>query len=1639
VWTPPGLRPVRLLGRGAFSEVRLCEDDARGILVSLKTAVGRPDGEAARLLREEHRILSTLRHPGLPDVLDLGEADGRVFLTYAHVPGRSVADLAAADRETFDAVAVGLLATLLALHDRGWLHYDVSPRHVLLGDANRWRDVRLIDLSLAGPEGRTLLGSPRSMAPEILLGQPGGPDSDIYAAGLVLVRLALGEPALEGRTHREILEAARSLPERLEPRLVERLGPERAGLVARALRPDRRDREADAYRLLIELGELGAPGVASAVATAVEAAVRSVCEEETDLATSLAAARFEIGSASALAAVVEREPRGTRFRPDRLVAWLAAHGHLLRRERTWILGAFETDWLAEGLDEAEVRRELGLLPPEHREELRLLAFAAELNEPAVAGYVARCRLDALASIESTLLRPDPGTGLPRLDPPAVAVLLRRSSDVDERRRAHARAAEILGRSCEGEMVAAAYHRLCAGRGDSAEIADVLDEISGEGRLRFALPLAAGVRRALEEDTPVCREAILAAARAEAEARDWTRVRWLTDRIEPADAEVAFLDAHAELQSVGRCSWRRGRIEDGGTPAASLARLALESQEQGSAATGVDEILDRAEAIAGIPGGREEAPRSRIVVLGEWAGSGSAFRRSAYLALVGAASRAAYDRGDFGIAREILGGGRQIATTWGMRLRASIFEANFASAVLRQGDRETASVILERVARDRELLGDRRGAVAVWGNLGVLRYDGGDAAGALASWERQEALTRESGESRKLGGIQCRLACARQETGDWAEARSTFEAAVRLSEAFGAESDEILARINLTALHLAAGRVTGAWRELALLEPRVGDRSLPADRRAMLEGMRLRLSLELGEAPWDAPGILERLRRLAGGEEEVVPGLDDEEAAELLLRSARLLDDVPPPEVGPDLRSRFGERSLAALLADLREGEPPWDVWVDAVSPRDPGALDTETVEILTLLAEAAARSEATGRRTPGPLVDDLLRVADRDAFPGLRWRVETAHGLKELRRGRLPEASRALGQALDGVARCYAGLLLDDPAAPWRTPTLRHLAEGVRRLAAEAGVPAGPAAPDPLAESFRLVALASLALGDTGVGREDRERRRLRRILDVTETLNSAEEVEDLLDQIVASVLDLCDAEYAFVVLLDDEGKPDVRSARTSAPTEGNEIRSKVSRTVLERVLDEQRPVLIHNALDEIGLVDKPSVRSLSLRSIMGAPLLHRGQVLGALCVDNRSAAGSFDEQDLRLLEVFAHQAAVALRKGRLIEELEASCRRLAQTREQSIRAATLKNLGLMAGGIAHDFNNLLMSILGNADLTLSILPPGDAADKIREIKKASLRAARLTDQLLAYAGRSRSVQEPVDLRRIVRDVLETVANATPDGVVVDTELGEAPARVRADAVQIRQLVLNLVTNAIEATPGPEGRIRVRTGRCCFGDEDCSDLVEEIPKGEYVMLEIGDSGEGMEDEVRSRALEPFFSTRSEGHGMGLPAVHGIVHAHGGGLAIRSARGEGTKVTVLLPPLEEDAAGPENVETTVTGERHRILLVDDEEFVRGVATEMLDHLGYDVVVAEGGEEALEVFGREGDTIDLVLLDVNMPGLNGPETFLRLRELRPDVRVLLSSGYGEIESSEPFESDALAGFIAKPYQMADLRETLRGILG
>ena len=465
---------------------------------------------------------------------------------------------------------------------------------------------------------------------------------------------------------------------------------------------------------------------------------------------------------------------------------------------------------------------------------------------------------------------------------------------------------------------------------------------------------------------------------------------------------------------------------------------------------------------------------------------------------------------------------------------------------------------------------------------------------------------------------------------------------------------------------------------------------------------------------------------------------------------------------------------------------------------------------------------------------------------------------------------------------------------------------------------------------------------------------------------------------------------------------------------------------------------------------DKPVVtKYLREESRFSSPqLLHDHEVISGMSViihgrykpfgvlgANTSREKTFTEDDINFLQSIANVLAETIERKLAEEERQKMEEKLRHTQK-------LESLGVLAGGIAHDFNNILTGILGNSELVLDDLSPeSPLRNHIKEIRKGAERAAELSQQMLAYSGQGKFVIKNIDINELIKEITYLLNVSISKKHIIKFNLTENLLSVDVDITQIRQVIMNLIINASEAIDENSGMISITTGaKEC--DKDCFKkmyLHEELPEGLYNFIEVADTGAGMDEETVKKIFDPFFTTKFTGRGLGMSAVLGIVRGHKGAINVESEQGEGTKFTVLLPTSTASSTTKPDREKTAASWRGNgtVLVVDDDQSVRDVGKNMLEKIGFNVITAADGQEAVEIFRSRADEINCVLLDLTMPRLSGEESFHELRKIRKDIRVIIYSGYSEEATIQRFINQGVSEFLQKPFNLITLKNKMRKV--
>lgn len=443
-------------------------------------------------------------------------------------------------------------------------------------------------------------------------------------------------------------------------------------------------------------------------------------------------------------------------------------------------------------------------------------------------------------------------------------------------------------------------------------------------------------------------------------------------------------------------------------------------------------------------------------------------------------------------------------------------------------------------------------------------------------------------------------------------------------------------------------------------------------------------------------------------------------------------------------------------------------------------------------------------------------------------------------------------------------------------------------------------------------------------------------------------------------------------------------------------------------------------------------------REQLAKGLQEQGEVIGQpISLRRKDGFVGVGLTSARVIEIGGELCILAITRD--ITEQEELRRQKEQLEEQLLQAQKLESLGVLAGGIAHDFNNILMAVLGHCELAQRRLASDSPVrQNLEQIRFSVNQAADLAGQMLAYSGKGQFVIELSDLSTLVADLEQMLSVSVNKKARLVFDLKADLPCIEGDLTQLRQIVLNLVINASDALNDTPGVIRISTGVCDCREADHYLIGSDqfLPAGPYLYLEVADNGCGMDDETRQRIFDPFFSTKFTGRGLGMAAVFGIVRGHQGSLEIETRLGQGTRIRVLLPASEKKVENLTTAEIPKTGQMSGlVLLADDDPAVLAIGEAMLEELGFSVVTAMDGEEVLALFRSQQDQFRFVLLDLTMPRMGGEEAFERLRQMNPDLPIIISSGFNEQEMSAGFMQSGQVCFLKKPYQLEQLQRVIQ----
>ncbi|MFK5956166.1 MAG: PAS domain-containing protein [Planctomycetota bacterium] len=473
--------------------------------------------------------------------------------------------------------------------------------------------------------------------------------------------------------------------------------------------------------------------------------------------------------------------------------------------------------------------------------------------------------------------------------------------------------------------------------------------------------------------------------------------------------------------------------------------------------------------------------------------------------------------------------------------------------------------------------------------------------------------------------------------------------------------------------------------------------------------------------------------------------------------------------------------------------------------------------------------------------------------------------------------------------------------------------------------------------------------------------------------------------------------------------------------------------------LEQSRAIVSNDPMKDARFDDFPRnyITDRKVKAIIEIPVRRAGKLVGLVGISDTQSHREWHEDEVNFGLDLGQQVARLLDQNDAHEAEE----KQRDLERKMLHAQKMESLGLMAGGIAHDFNNLLVAILGNADLLRDSQLIGTKEKAlVHEIESASHRAAELCQQMLAFSGHSKHEISRFDLQELVEEMIQLLNITVPkDATLYFSPSGTLPL-IEGDPSQVRQVIMNLILNASESLPNGKGEIHLDIALLKNGCAPAKHGINVPRAGSYLCLKVRDDGCGMEEETLERMYDPFFSTKFKGRGLGLASVLGIVRAHYGGIQVESELGQGTTFRLCLPiAAEQDLpAGKKPISVENWKGSGLVLMVDDDETVLQLGKEMLSRLGFEVVQALDGAEALEKFRNHRRELRLVLLDLTMPGISGEDVYAAMQDLDASVPVVMSSGYTEQDVSLRLGERGLRGFLQKPYTLDQLRSKIHGLM-
>ncbi|MBU0730428.1 MAG: response regulator [Proteobacteria bacterium] len=560
--------------------------------------------------------------------------------------------------------------------------------------------------------------------------------------------------------------------------------------------------------------------------------------------------------------------------------------------------------------------------------------------------------------------------------------------------------------------------------------------------------------------------------------------------------------------------------------------------------------------------------------------------------------------------------------------------------------------------------------------------------------------------------------------------------------------------------------------------------------------------------------------------------------------------------------------------------------------------------------------------------------------------------------------------------------------------------------------------------------------------KEEEIRKHLERLTSInlgTIKLHSASGCENARKEVLACIESLFNVKQKGMIIIRDDLPQAALYLSSDASDSPAELEVSPSSVVavcqeygMDNVVLNARPVAGWPFADVLG--------GLPVENMLVVWMVREKKLVGAVLLINKQD-GDFFGEDGDVLGILANNFSIALENIELYRNLHLQMAELQKTQRQLFEAEKLTAVGTLAGGVAHDFNNILCGMIGHIALIKKKFSEDDEEYKVLDmVEKAGFRAADLTKQLLTFSSRNLTGSQPVDLNECARNIISLFKKTISKLIVIELELTDPLPLVMGDAAQIEQVLMNLLVNARDALPAG-GTIKISSAIELI-DVDAAKRFTEVKPGRYLKITVEDDGTGIDKEILPRIFEPFFTSKEfgKGTGLGLSIVYGIVKSHKGFCLVESQTGKGTVFKIYFPAAMENFFKKDML--TLTHKDFKlekgILIVDDETIIIKMLSDYLEEIGCKVLVAANGDEAVSLFTKKKSEIDLVILDMNMPVMDGKEAFFRLREIDPKVKILVSSGFSVNEDIRKLMEVDASGFLQKPYSLEDFSSTILKIL-